>query len=220
MNVPSGGTLLSKDELVFISLLLPAVWAASKKFCVVPLIFQNRCQQYRTNRGRRSKALVPMSRDRTSPGEESGQALMCWFEAPDSPSREEFVQVLESHLSEALIKSALQVNEKTKVTLIGRDYTGIGIVKSCRKDGESFILQVAMVGESMKTATPSKPDPGALVVDDFITEEQETKILEGLEDSTYRSRLASVRLWPSCALAEKVFSGPRKFSYKFFVCTL
>jgi hypothetical protein len=154
-------------------------------------------------RGRRSKTLVPMSRERINPGGESGQALLCWFETPNSPSREEFVQVLESHPSVALIKSALQVSEQTKVTLIGKDYTGIGIVKSCRKDGKSFILTIGMGDESVKLTPSSQPDPGALVVDDFLTEEQEAKILEELSDSTYRCRLRPALLWSSLLLAAR-----------------
>lgn len=75
------------------------------------------------------------------------------------------------------------MSEKTKVTLIGKDYTGIGIVKSCRRDGENFILSIGLTEEFIQAALPSDADPGALVVDDFVTEEQETKILEGLQDS-------------------------------------
>jgi hypothetical protein len=125
-----------------------------------------------------------MSQDRNNTSGESGQALLCWSDAPNSPTREEFVQVLESYTSEALIKSALSVDEKTKVTLIGKDYTGIGIVKSCRKEGTNFILHIGISDLSSSAALPPDIDPGALLVDDFLTEEQETKILEGLQDAS------------------------------------
>ncbi|MBV9762245.1 MAG: hypothetical protein JO340_16915 [Acidobacteriaceae bacterium] len=75
------------------------------------------------------------------------------------------------------------MSEKTKVTLIGKDYTGIGIVKSCQEDGKNFILNLTL-GE--QKATRMKPDPSVLLVDDFITEEQEAKILQDLEDSMPR----------------------------------
>jgi hypothetical protein len=124
-----------------------------------------------------------MPQDRSNPAGQPDQALLCWSDAPNSPLREEFVQILRSHLPEAVIRCSLEVSEKTKVTLIGKDYTGIGIVKSCRRDGENFILSIGLTEEFIRAALPSDADPGALVVDDFVTEEQETKILEGLQDS-------------------------------------
>jgi len=127
-----------------------------------------------------------MSSGHTSSDSESDQALLCWSEAPNSPSREEFVQVLETHLSEAVIKSTLKVNEKTKVTLIGKDYTGIGIVRSCRGDGKNFIVTIGIGEEGMRTGPVGKPDPSVLVIDEFITEEQESKILQDLADSVQR----------------------------------
>jgi hypothetical protein len=112
------------------------------------------------------------------------QALLCWSEAPYSPAREEFVQVLENHSQEAVIKSSLEVSEQTKVTLIGKDYTGIGIVKSCREDGKNYILTISMSSDDTATPPLLDRDPGVLTVDSFLTEEQEAKILEDLEDWT------------------------------------
>jgi len=91
--------------------------------------------------------------------------------------------VLETHLSEAIIKSTLKVNEKTKVTLIGKDYTGIGIVKSCRGDGKNFIMTIGIGEEWIRPAPAGEPDPSVLVIDEFITEEQEAQILQDLSDS-------------------------------------
>jgi hypothetical protein len=112
------------------------------------------------------------------------QALLCWSEAPHSPAREEFVQVLESHLAEAVIKSSLEVSEQTKVTLIGKDYTGIGTVKSCRRDGKSFILTISIGDAEMLEPMREDRDPGVLTVDSFVTEEEEAKILQDLDDWT------------------------------------
>ena len=125
-----------------------------------------------------------MSVDRSISHKVPDRALLCWSEAPHSPSREEFVQVLESHLSEAVIKSDLKVSEETKVRLIGKDYTGIGIVKSCRRDGESFILTISIEDEESNYPPDSEFDPGVLAIDSFLTEEQEAKILDDLEDWT------------------------------------
>jgi hypothetical protein len=134
-----------------------------------------------------------MSSDHIKPGEEPNQALLCWSEAPNFPSREEFVQVLETHLSEAVIKSTRKVDEKTKVTLIGKDYTGIGIVKSCRGEGKNYIVTIRIDEPGPRTGPAPKPDPSVLLIDEFLTEEQEAKILEELGDSMAR-RFAASRL--------------------------
>jgi hypothetical protein len=112
------------------------------------------------------------------------QALLCWSEAPNFPAREEFVQVLETHSQEAVIKSTLEVSEQTKVTLIGKDYTGIGIVKSCRGEGKNFIVTISMGNENAPGGPTVDRDPGVLAVDSFLTEEEEAKILQDLEDWT------------------------------------
>ena len=112
------------------------------------------------------------------------QALLCWSEAPHSPAREEFVQVLESHSEEAVIRTALQVSERTKVTLIGKDYTGIGFVKSCRAEGKNYIVTISMADGDLTDAPLSRRDPGVLAVDNFLTEEEEAKILQDLDDWT------------------------------------
>jgi hypothetical protein len=145
-----------------------------------------------------------MPQDRSNPTGQPDQALLCWSDPPNSPVREEFVQILQSHLTEAVIRSSLEVSEETKVTLIGKDYTGIGIVKSCRRDGESFILSIIRTDESFQTTLPSSADPGALVVDDFLTEEQESKILEGLQYALSSWMRLPALLWSSLLF---VFTG-------------
>ena len=134
-----------------------------------------------------------MSSDHTSSGVESDRAVLCWSEAPNSPSREEFVQVLETHLSEAIIKTTLEVNERTKVTLIGKDYTGIGIVRACRRDGKNFIVTIGIGEQHSQGIAAAEPDPSVLVVDEFISEDQENQILNDLGDCL-RWRLALPRI--------------------------
>lgn len=114
------------------------------------------------------------------------QALLCWSEAPHSPVREEFVQVLDSYGQDAVIKSTLKVSEQTKVTLIGKDYTGIGIVKSCRGEGTNFIVTISMAHDEAVDASALDRDPGVLSIDSFLTEDEETKILQDLDDWTAR----------------------------------
>ncbi len=163
----------------------------------MPLIFQKPSQQYRSNGARGFRTVVQMPFNRSTSFRQSNRARLCWSDPPNSPVQEEFVSILESHPMEALISSTLRVSEETKVTLIGKDYTGIGIVKSCRRDGENFILSIGLTAKSAQTTLPPGADPGALVVDDFLTEEQETKILESLEDS-YRSWFrVPMLLWSS-----------------------
>jgi hypothetical protein len=127
-----------------------------------------------------------MSVEGSVPRRALDQALLCWSEAPNFPAREEFVQVLETHSQEAVIKSTLEVSEQTKVTLIGKDYTGIGIVKSCRGQGENFILTISMSDESTSAPPHAERDPGVLAVDSFLTEDEEEQILKDLEDWTAR----------------------------------
>ena len=71
------------------------------------------------------------------------------------------------------------VSELTHVHLIGKNYTGNGIIQSCRKEGNSYILTILMTTELALPELPER-DPGVFAVDDFLTEEEETKILESL----------------------------------------
>jgi hypothetical protein len=173
---------LSTHELFFISVLCSGL-KRHRKIFAERLIFPNSCPQDRTSPGLEVENRFEMSSGHTSSDVEPDQALLCWSEAPNSPSREEFVQVLETHLSEAVIKSTLKVNEKTKVTLIGKDYTGIGIVKSCREDGKNFIVTIGIGGEWTRPAPAGEPDPSVMVIDEFITEDQEAQILHDLSNS-------------------------------------
>jgi len=100
-----------------------------------------------------------------------GQVLLRWSDSPNAPQQEEFAQLLEAHLSEAVLRSALKICEKTKVYLKTNLYAGGGIVRSCRPDGSYFVLRISM---------DSKSDPGVLTVDQFLTEEDERRILEEL----------------------------------------
>ncbi len=132
-----------------------------------------------------------MSSSTSSSPESSEQLLLLrWSEAPNRPSREEFVQLIEAHLSQAVIRSALKLTEETKVYLLGQKYKGNGIVRSCRRQGDHFILTIWIGNENPLGAPASEIDPGVLAVEDFLTEEQERKILEDF-DTEMRFRVFS-----------------------------
>ena len=102
--------------------------------------------------------------------------LLRWSDNPELPTQEEPVKMVEAHISESIVRSSLRVSERTQVHLIGKHYTGNGIVQSCQSDGNEFILM---------TTSPSLPaplDPGVFAINSFLTEEEELKILENLSN--------------------------------------
>jgi hypothetical protein len=115
--------------------------------------------------------------------ENSDQSLLRWSEDPASPLREEQVEVVRFCLSESVIRSALRIRENTSVYIIGKHYTGNGIVRSCREEGEGFLLTIRVETEH---------DPGIFAVDDFLTEEEESRILEGLDLDTMRRQICCI----------------------------
>jgi hypothetical protein len=92
------------------------------------------------------------------------------------------VYLLEAHSCGAVIRSAREVLEKTQVYLVADEYRVIGVVRSCRKEGNCFILKI-VITENSSIEHPSERDPGIFAIDDFLTEEQEAAILRDLEDT-------------------------------------
>jgi hypothetical protein len=93
------------------------------------------------------------------------------------------------------VRAPRRVGEDTPVTLVATGYTVNGIVRFCRADKESYLITVStceISDDQLKTA--HFHDPGALAVDDFLTEEEEAKILESLQDSfrSHTSKFAAV----------------------------
>jgi len=119
------------------------------------------------------------------------QVLLRWSDTPDSPSHEQFVEMIESRSSEAVIRSASKVDEKTKVHLIGRFYTANGMVRSCHEDRGEFIVTIVMSRNPLMRETEGRlpNEPGLFAIESWLTEEAEDRILEGLEDETPRRRL-------------------------------
>jgi hypothetical protein len=120
----------------------------------------------------------------------SGQMLLLWSDEPNSASQKELVDLLEARFEEVVIRSARKVRETTQVYLMGEQYTGTGIVRTFRKDDNSFILTIH-VDEASPFRHNSELDPGVFAVDDFLTEQQEAEILRDLGND--------IHIAPSCA---------------------
>jgi hypothetical protein len=119
--------------------------------------------------------------------ENADQLFLRWSDDPTLPMREQRVEMVRLYSSESIIRSALRINEKTKVLLIGNHYTRNGIVRSCREEGDSFLLTILIDPEHSGPELLPEYDPGLFGVDDFLTEEEESKILEDLNaDSNIR----------------------------------
>jgi hypothetical protein len=143
----------------------------------------------------------------TSFGAQSDQIYLRWFEAPSAPALELPVEIVEEEGPEPVFRVPLKIGEDTPVTLLGKNFMVNGIVRFCRADRNSYLITVAtdeVSGERFERA--QFRDPGALVIDEFLTEEEEAKILESLQDSSrsaahdsvpatlYRQLVSSVRL--------------------------
>ena len=89
--------------------------------------------------------------------------------------------MLEDRIDEAVICSALKLDEQTKVYLIGKRYTESGIVRSCQASGENFIVTIVINSQIPNPPAGPKYDPGALLLDSFITEEQAMQILDEID---------------------------------------
>jgi hypothetical protein len=112
----------------------------------------------------------------------SSQVLLRWSDPPDSPSREQFVQMIEAHVSEAVIRSEFEICEDSQVSLIGNSYNERGVVRSCRAEDGDFILTIGIQQVPCMPEGGSFLDPGVFAIEDFITEEQTLRILNELED--------------------------------------
>ena len=111
----------------------------------------------------------------------SQYALLQWFEGPQSDLREEYVEVIDDRVCQTVIRSSLKLSRETEVTLIGKDYTAEGIVQACESENTWFLLTLAA---KLPSRDGNRLDPGALVVDDFLTEDQEAAILAEITEQS------------------------------------
>lgn len=116
---------------------------------------------------------------------ESGEVFLRWSEIPSAPVFELPVEIVNEDDFEILIRVPLQIGENTPVTLLAKNSMVNGIVRYCRSDRNSYVITVSTNDASQEAFQVAySRDPGALVVDDFLSEEEEAKILEGLQDSS------------------------------------
>jgi hypothetical protein len=106
--------------------------------------------------------------------------LLRWFEGPQSDPREEYVEVIDDEVCQTVIRSSRELSRETEVTLITKDCTAQGVVQACRTEGSSFLLTLA--AKLPRREGAGTYDPGTLVVDDFLSEEQEAAILAEIND--------------------------------------
>ncbi len=119
--------------------------------------------------------------------------MLRWADSPSASAFELPVEMVDENGFDPIIRASLNIGEETPVTLVAEEYMINGIVRSCRADRNSYLITVAIQDVSDKrSGTAYFRDPGALVLDDFLTEEEEAKILESLEDSS-RSLARSLR---------------------------
>lgn len=129
--------------------------------------------------GNAETIVVSVFTNTSSPLNTSDRVLLRWSER-NSPRREINVQVVETHASEAVIRCGLQLSEKTKVYLMGDKFTRTGIVRACRPDGAHFLLTIRALPDDFQASIGSALDPGVRSVENFLTEEQEQRILDAL----------------------------------------
>ncbi|HEY3937404.1 MAG TPA: hypothetical protein VGL97_08235 [Bryobacteraceae bacterium] len=119
--------------------------------------------------------------------EKPKQVLLSWSESLDSPKKQEIGQIISIRGADAVIRIAVPIVVGTTVLVTGKYYTGNGIVQSYRKEFETFILTLSKSDDIPFKG--SKRDPGMVVVDNFLTEDEEAQILKDLKNETMRAAL-------------------------------
>jgi hypothetical protein len=117
--------------------------------------------------------------------------LLRWSDVPGGNPREESVQVVDAHLSEAVVSSPIEFVSETPVNLVGFGHIEKGVVRFCRAEGAKFILTISLHPNHPHPLVLSERDPGVFAVENFITEEQELLILQELEEELSRAQKPS-----------------------------
>ncbi len=119
----------------------------------------------------------------------SQSALLRWCEQSGFPSQEQIVEVTQALPSQAIILSLSNIKVGTEVHLAGRNYEATGIVRSCVAQGSSFIITVLITHDRSRVGSDLLLfDPGLFVVDSFLSDEAETRILDEFENEAPRGR--------------------------------
>lgn len=115
----------------------------------------------------------------------SKEIILRWCDSLSASVFELPVEIVDEANCEPIIRAPLKIGEDTPVTLLAKDYMVNGIVRFCRADRNSYLITVATRDVSEERAEKAYfRDPGVLAIDDFLTEEEEAKILESLQDSS------------------------------------
>ena len=130
-----------------------------------------------------------MSVRKSIPAKQLEAITLRWIEITNSALHEELVYVIRAGVAEAVVRSTVQVKRDTPVDLIGGGHMVNGVVCSCRKEGNSFILRVR-IDENLTLRYDDEIDPGVLAVEGFLTEEEEANILSDIERDTPRKALS------------------------------
>lgn len=127
-----------------------------------------------------------MPKDAGGSADDADHVVLRWSDAASAVWREQFAQIVDAGSLEAVLMSTWEIPTDTKVRLIGREYSGEGTVRSCKREGALYRLCIS-TGAGQQGAESSEFDPGLFAVESFLTEEQEAKILKDLEDDDWDS---------------------------------
>lgn len=126
---------------------------------------------------------------RTMPQIPNERALLCWYESLGSIRREEMVELVDSEVLGAMIRSAFEIPVKTRVYLKNTIGALDGVITSCQPENLYFLLIISRAEELVEPCMESI-DPGVLGLERFLTPDQEKGILrqiaetEGIKDGT------------------------------------
>ena len=118
------------------------------------------------------------------------RVVLRWFDHPGLPYLEESVEVLETRFAETVVCASREIPTETAVLLDGLHYKESGVVRFCRADGDRFVVTISIGVDSRFDSMNAEMDPGVIAVENFLTEEQELKILKDLEDELSRFSFA------------------------------
>jgi len=110
--------------------------------------------------------------------------VLRWSQPSGISVREENVEFIRSSLGEATIRCLSQLEVDLRVNLISKSCEREGVVRSCIKEGSTFVVAILIDSDEdiYRAALLHNYDPGSLIIDDFLSEEDEAKILGDLEE--------------------------------------
>jgi hypothetical protein len=106
--------------------------------------------------------------------------ILRWSETCDPTFHEHSVELISSYREKTVLRSPVSLQEHTAV-LLPENEAG-GIVQSCYQEGGAFILTISSKDEINMSSSEPQRDPGALAVDDFLSEDQEAELLKHWND--------------------------------------